>query len=56
MSEKYCTNLSPVASKALLCSGCEADQENLLYKVGTKEFNTVESSYHSNYRYLHQRL
>ena len=29
--------MSPDTSKALWFSGCEADKENLLHKVGTKE-------------------
>ena len=56
MSQKNYTNMSPGASKALWCSGCEAEKGNLLFMVGNEEFKPRESFCHSDYRYLHQRL
>ena len=38
------------------CGGCDANLGNLLHMVGTKELKPPESYWHSNHRYLHQRL
>ena len=32
------------------CSGCDANWENLLHMVGTKELKSPESYCHSNYK------
>ena len=57
-NQKYYSNIRYVTQtlSAHWCSGCETGKGNLLYKVGTKKFKSLEGWFHSNHRYFHQRL